>query len=261
MADKVLIEQAADVGIVRLNDPATLNAISPALVEELERAFDECALTSRAIILTTSGANFSSGGNLAGGALPTGEDGQTDVGLVLESHVNPLMVKLAALPIPWISAVRGAAAGVGCSLALAADLVVASDNAYFLQAFARVGLVPDGGSSWLLARAIGRARATEMMLLGEKVGAAQALEWGMINRVVPDHELDARAQELATRLAAGPTQVLGMIRKLAWVGAQASFAETLAAERVGQCDAGRTQDFQEGLQAFTSKRAPRFSGK
>ncbi len=261
MADKVLVEQAADVGIIRLNDPTTLNAISSNVIEELERAFDECCRTSRAIILTTNGANFSSGGNLAGGALPASEDGQIDVGLVLETHVNPLMTKLAALPIPWISAVRGAAAGVGCSLALAADMVVASESAYFLQAFARVGLVPDGGASWLLARAIGRARASEMMLLGEKVGAAQALEWGMINRVVPDDDLEARALELATRLAAGPTKVLGMIRKLAWVGAEASFAETLAAERIGQRDAGRTLDFQEGLEAFMSKRASRFTGE
>jgi 2-(1,2-epoxy-1,2-dihydrophenyl)acetyl-CoA isomerase len=171
------------------------------------------------------------------------------------------MTRLRNLPIPWISAVRGAAAGVGCSLALAGDLVVASETAYFLQAFARIGLVPDGGSSYLLTRSIGRARAMEMMMLGDRISAAKALEWGLISRVTPDSDLDTAAYELAARLAKGPTKTLGLIRKLGWTAVEADWPTALKTERELQQIAGQTPDCKEAIAAFREKRPARFTGE
>jgi 2-(1,2-epoxy-1,2-dihydrophenyl)acetyl-CoA isomerase len=258
----VEIERDGDVGLIWLNDPATLNAMDTDMAEAIDAALDTLGASARCLVVSGRGRGFCSGGKLAGGGLSG--DGpapdEIDVGATLESHINPLLTRLRNLPIPWISAVRGAAAGVGCSLALAGDLIVASETAYFLQAFSRVGLVPDGGSSFLLTRAAGRARAMEMMLLGDKVPAAQALEWGLINRVVADADLEATALKLAHRLAAGPTRTLGMIREVVWTGAEASWSEALDAERRLQRDAGRTADFGEGVLAFLEKRPARYTG-
>jgi 2-(1,2-epoxy-1,2-dihydrophenyl)acetyl-CoA isomerase len=159
-----------------------------------------------------------------------------------------------------VSAVRGPAAGIGCSLALAADLCVASDTAYFLQAFVNIGLVPDGGASWLLPRLIGRARAAEMMLLGERVLAAKALEWGMIHRLVADVDLDAAAFALAERLAAGPTVALGAIRRGLHAALESDLATALAREADDQRAMRGTADAVEGGTAFLQKRAPAFKG-
>lgn len=256
----VIMSMAGDVATIRLNDPARLNAITLEMVEELEKAIDQAALTARALILTGEGRAFCAGANLGGGLTPTDGDGRPDAGSSLETHVNPLMTKLRNLPFPWISAVRGAAAGVGCSLALAADIVITSETAYFMQAFARIGLVPDGGSTWLLARAVGRVRAMEMMLLGERISAAKALDWGLVNTVVADDQLDAEAMTLATRLAAGPTRSLGLIRKAGWAAADMGWEDTLTNERNLQREAGYTADHAEGVAAFLEKRPARFTG-
>ena len=258
--EKVEIEIMDGVALVRLNDPTILNALSIQMVDELDDALNQVTASARAMILTAAGRAFCAGANLAGEVGSVAEDGLPDVGSVLETHINPLMNRLRSLSIPWISAVRGAAAGVGCSLALAADLVIASESAYFLQAFARVGLVPDGGSSWLLARGAGRVRAMEMMLLGERLPAAKALEWGLINRVTGEDELESTALELAKGLAAGPTRSLAMIREAAWAGADRDWDHALATERRLQREAGRTADHSEGVAAFLEKRAPRFTG-
>lgn len=261
-ASAVEVERDGDVALIWLNDPATLNAMDTAMVEDIDKALDALVGSARCLIVAGRGRGFCSGGKLATDGLSS--DGpspdEIDVGATLDSHINPLLTRLRNLPIPWISAVRGAAAGVGCSLALAADLIVASESAYFLQAFSRIGLVPDGGSSFLLTRAAGRARAMEMMLLGDKVPAAQALEWGLINRLVAEADLEATALKLAHRLASGPTRTLSMIREVVWTGAEASWTEALAAERRLQRDAGRTADFGEGVQAFLEKRPARFTG-
>jgi 2-(1,2-epoxy-1,2-dihydrophenyl)acetyl-CoA isomerase len=252
---KIATERRGDVGVIRLNDPATLNAVSVQMIEELTSAIDAFETTARAILIIGTGRAFSSGANL-------GEDtDHSDFGLSLEQHVNPFMTRLRDLSIPWISAVRGAAAGVGCSLALAADLVVASETAYFLQAFARIALVPDGGSSYLLARTIGRARAMEMMLLGDRVSAAKALDWGLISRVTPDGDLETAALELAERLANGPTKTFGLIRKLGWAAVDADWPTALKTERQLQQIAGRTPDCKEAIAAFREKRAARFTGQ
>lgn len=248
-----------EVAIIRLNDPATLNAVTVAMVEEIGTALDQIETSARALILTGAGRAFCAGANLAAEIEPE-DDGLPDMGGALETHINPLMTRLRNLAFPWISAVRGPAAGVGCSLALAADLVIASESAYFLQAFSRIGLVPDGGSSWLLARGAGRIRAMELMLLGERLPATTALEWGLINRVVADDQLEAAALDLASRLAAGPTRSLGFIREAAWAAADLPWEEALANERRLQFHAGRTADHREGVAAFKAKRPAVFTG-
>lgn len=261
MAGKTIeLEREGDVAVIRLNDPATLNAVTLATIEEIGAALDEITGSARAMVLTGAGRAFCSGANLSGGMGGGPSDGLPDAGRSLETHINPLMLRLRDLPFPWVSAVKGSAAGVGCSLALAADLVVAGESAFFLQAFARIGLVPDGGSSWLLAKGVGRARAMEMMLLGERIPAAKALEWGMVNRLVPDEQVMPTALDLAKALAAGPTQSLAMIRRMAWSAADASFEDAIATERKNQRDAGRTADHREGVAAFLAKRPARFTG-
>jgi 2-(1,2-epoxy-1,2-dihydrophenyl)acetyl-CoA isomerase len=163
--------------------------------------------------------------------------------------------------VPVVSAVRGPVAGIGCSLALAADFCVASDTAYFLQAFVNIGLVPDGGASWMLPRLIGRARAAEMMMLGERVPAARALEWGMIHKVVPDDALDAEALALAERLAAGPTIALGLIRQGLHHASGSDYAAAMRNEARNQCRTRETKDSAEGGAAFLQKRKPVFRGE
>lgn len=254
---KIICEARGDVAIIRLNDEGTLNALSVGMVEELRDALARACTSSGAIILTGTGRGFCSGADLGDLDISSPD---YDLGAVLATHGNPLMLQLRALPVPFITAVNGAAAGVGCALALAADLVVAADSSYFLQAFRRIGLVPDGGSAFLLTRAAGRARAMEMMLLGEKIPAAKALEWGLINRVVPADSLADTAFALACELAAGPRRALAAIRKMCWDALESGFAAQLERERVLQREAGRTAEYREGVAAFLQKRPARFNG-
>ncbi|HJQ16972.1 MAG TPA: enoyl-CoA hydratase-related protein [Allosphingosinicella sp.] len=254
---RVETEKRGRVGLVRLNHPETLNAVSVEMVEQLSSALNALEKSSRAILLTGAGRAFSSGGNLSADMAAGG--GDTDLGLSLETHVNPLMCQLRDLSIPWMTAVRGAAAGVGCSIALAGDLIVASESAYFMQAFSRIGLVPDGGSSHLLVRTVGRARAMEMMLLGERLPAARALEWGLVNHVVPDDALEADAMALAERLANGPSS-LAQTRRMVWKALDSDWDSMLAMERKEQLAAGRSADCAEGIAAFLEKRPARFTG-
>lgn len=259
MASSKIVFQVADgVATLRFNDPATLNALSGEMIADLRAAIAGVARSARAMVLAGSDRAFCSGANLAGD-LGSGSIGPDfDAGSALERSINPLMLALRDLEIPWIAAVRGAAAGVGASLALAADLIVAGENAYFLQAFRRIGLVPDGGSTYLLTRAVGRPRAMEMMLLGEKLPAAQALGWGLINRVVADEKVEETAFALARTLASGPRRALGLIRRAAWVATDTDFATALRTERELQREAGRDPDFREGVRAFLEKRPARF---
>lgn len=260
MYEKILVETVGDVAIVSLNDPKTLNAVTAQMLTELGVALKEIGASSRALLLKGSGRGFCSGANLNGDLSLNDEQGLPDAGASLELYVHPVMNQLKRLRIPWITAVRGPAAGVGCSLALAADLVVAAESAYFCQAFSRIALVPDGGSAWLLSQAIGRVRAMELMLLAERLPAAKALDWGLVNRVVADESLDSTALQLATALAAGPTRTYALIRKQAWAAADESWEQSLTTERRCQRDAGRTADHQEGIASFRDKRPARFSG-
>lgn len=248
------------VAILTMADPATMNAAGLDMAIDLTNAFKKAETEARAVVLTGEGRGFCSGANLAGGGPATRDgDGPRDAGAALESTYNPLVTRMRDLPIPLVTAVNGAAAGVGCSLALMGDLIVAGESAYFLQAFRRIGLVPDGGSTYLLPRAVGRARAMEMMLLGEKVPAKTALEWGMINRCVPDADLMSTAKALAKELANGPASI-AMIRKIGWASLDNDWKEQLHLERVTQRDAGRTEDFVEGVTAFLQKRPAKFKG-
>jgi 2-(1,2-epoxy-1,2-dihydrophenyl)acetyl-CoA isomerase len=241
---------------ITLSRPQTLNALARQTVDELRTAVEQVrASEARCLLITGEGRGFSSGADLAsGGDLPA------DAGEALEKHFNPLIEALFNLPIPIVAAVHGPAAGAGCSLALSADIVIAARSAYFLQAFVNIGLIPDAGATWLLPRLAGRARAMEMMMLGERVSAAQAQEWGLISRVVEDEHLASEAVQLAARLARGPTVALGLIRKLARDAEQLPLSEALAAERIAQRSAGETEDFKAAVMAFLQKHQPRFEG-
>ena len=247
----------AAIATITLNRPDSLNALNAALIEEMRAALGSLdGSGARCLLMTGEGRAFSSGADLvAGGGLPD------DVGAALESHLNPLIEDVFALPMPVIAAVRGPCAGAGCSLALAADIVIAARSAYFLQAFINIGLVPDAGATWLLPRLAGRARAMEMMMLGERIPAERAAEWGMISRMVEEEELESEAVALAARLAQGPTVAYSLLRKLARDAEQAPLGDALAAERRAQTIAGRTEDFKAGVMAFIQKRQPNFDGR
>ena len=261
--EKIKVTVDGAVTVITLSDPATMNAAGIDLAVELSDALKAAvAGSARAILLTGEGRGFCSGANLQagpGGGKRDG-DGKPDAGAALETTYNPLVTLIKEMPVPLVTAVNGAAAGVGCSLALLGDLIVAAQSAYFLQAFRRIGLVPDGGSTYLLPRAIGRARAMEMALLGERVSAAQALEWGLINRVTPDADLMSTAMGLAQALATGPAS-LGLIRQTMWASMDADWAGQLHRERLAQKTAGKTEDFAEGVAAFLAKRPAQFKGR
>lgn len=256
--EHVRLEQSpAGYATVTIARPDRLNALSGQTVDELRAAVEAVAASeARCLLLTGEGRGFSSGADLAGeGGLPD------DAGLALEKHFNPLIEALFALDVPVVAAVNGPCAGAGCSLALSADIVIAARSAYFLQAFVNIGLIPDAGATWLLPRLAGRARAMEMMMLGERIPAEKAFEWGLVSRVVEDEELAAEAAALAANLAHGPTRALGLIRRLARDAEQLPLSAALAAERAAQRDAGQTEDFRSAVMAFLQKRQPRFEGR
>jgi len=262
---KIRLSTADGVATITLCDPSTLNAAGLDLADEMAHALRSIAagiVEARAVVITGEGRGFCSGANLSGGGAAGRQmdvDGKPDAGQALETVYNPLIMLMRDFPLPLVTAVNGAAAGVGCSIALMGDMIVAGESAYFLQAFRRIGLVPDGGSTYLLPRMIGRARAMEMALLGDKIPAAKALDWGLINRCVPDGELMATATAIATELAAGPKS-LGMIRKLMWESLDNDWTTQLHAERMGQKVASKTDDFIEGVTAFLGKRKASFKG-
>ena len=259
--ETIEVTAQGDVKVVMLNRPERLNAAPPQMFDEICDAIADLG-GARALLIRSNGRAFCSGADLAGrGEQPTPDvDGGEATYRALTQHYNPTMVALAELAVPVVTAVRGPAAGIGCSLALSADFCVASETAYFLQAFVNIGLVPDGGSSWMLPRLIGRARANEMMLLGERVLAARALEWGLVHKVVADGELDETALALATRLAAGPTVALGLMRRGASQALELSYAEAMTLEAENQRHARRTADALEGGRSFLEKRKPEFRG-
>ena len=260
---KVKVARDGDVAILTLSDPATMNAAGVDMAEHLTEALKSVidgASPARAIVLTGEGRGFCSGANLTAVGPRAASGDRPAAGDQLKTVYNPLITLIRDLPIPIVTAVNGAAAGVGCSIALMGDLIVAGESAYFLQAFRRIGLVPDGGSTYLLPRMIGRARAMEMTLLGERLPAAKALEWGLINRCVPDAELMSTALGLAQELARGPKS-LSLIRRAMWASLDADFTDQLDNERLAQNEAGRSADFAEGVQAFLQKRPPAFKGK
>jgi 2-(1,2-epoxy-1,2-dihydrophenyl)acetyl-CoA isomerase len=230
--ETIRLDIADNVATITLNRPERLNSMPPAMADDIREALDHLpGLGARALLITGEGRGFCSGADLAGdrsagGAVSGGARSRN----ALRGHYNPMLLALANLDIPVVVAVNGPAAGVGCSFALSGDFTIAGKSAYFLQAFVNIGLVPDGGSSWLLPRLVGVPRALQMMMLGEKISADQAADWGMMRKVLRD----------------GLTQ---------------DFATTLDAEAKGQFVAGGTADAMEGIMAFQQKRKTAFTGK
>jgi 2-(1,2-epoxy-1,2-dihydrophenyl)acetyl-CoA isomerase len=185
----------------------------------------------------------------------------TDLGDSIERRYKPLVLALRTLPMPVIAAVNGVAAGAGANLALACDLVIAARSAVFVQSFSKVGLVPDTGGTWFLPRLVGRARAIGLAFLGDKVGAEQAADWGLIWRCVADEEFPAAVQEFAQRLAAAPTRALARTKEAIYSSGERSLAEQLDIERDHQRALGHSLDYAEGVAAFLEKRAPHFTGR
>lgn len=266
--NKVKVDMDGDVAILILNDPKALNAVSPDMLEGLADALEWIDTPDngvRCVIMTGEGRGFCAGANLAGGrpGERPGEqrsNAQPDAGQALEQKYHPILRKIRKLKMPFITAVNGPAAGVGMSFALMGDMVLAAKSSYFLQAFRRIGLVPDGGSTYLLPRLIGVARAKELSLLGEKLPADTALSWGLINRVHDDDALLSEAMTMAKELASGPTRTLGLIREAYADSFDNTYEEQLDKERWLQREAGRTEDFKEGVKAFLEKRPAAFKG-
>ena len=258
MGEHILTERRGDVLVLTLDRPDRLNAAPPAMFDELRAAVNDLG-GARAVLIQGAGRGFCSGADVGMGALNSGDPGAATHASLTGSY-NPTLAAIADLDVPVVSAVRGPAAGIGCSLALAADFCVASDTAYFLQAFVNIGLVPDGGASWMLPRLIGRARAAEMMMLGERVLAAKAFEWGMIHKIVADAVLEGEAFRLAERLAAGPTRTLGAIRRQLHAAQEGDYAAAMAREADNQRAMRGTADAAEGGRAFLEKRKPEFKG-
>lgn len=244
------------VGTITLNRPDSLNALNATMRRELAAALKAAGRDDavRCLVLTGEGRGFCSGADLRGG------DGERDFRHVLTTEYNPLMTAIRELPKPVIAAVNGVAAGAGASLALACDLVYASEDARFIQAFIRIGLVPDSGSTRTLVRALGRHRAAELMFTGEPMSAAEAAAAGLVNRVFPATEFADGVREAARRLAAAPTVAIGLAKRSINHAEQADLAASMAFEAALQDVAGRTDDHGEGLAAFAEKRDPRFTG-
>ena len=267
--EHIIFDEADGIATLTINRPERMNALHVGVIAEMIHAVDRIRDegTARVLLMTGTGRAFCSGADLAGGGAGGGGSdsklpaGPVDAGKVLETHFNPLLERLFALPVPFITAVNGAAAGAGCSYALAGDIVVAGRSAYFLQAFVNIGLVPDVGSTWMLPRLVGKARAQAMMMLGEKIPAETALDWGMVYKVVDDAELMAEARAIAAKLAKGPTRSYALIRQGIRNSLDMTLTEALMVERRNQMQAGRSPDFAEGVTAFLQKRPAAFTGK
>ena len=249
---------------VVLDRPESMNAWNAELGRDLRDALGEARRDPavRVVVITGAGRAFSSGADLRDlQARPRTAEGHIDVRAVLDDSYHPIIRGIREMPKPVVAALNGPAVGIGCSLALACDLVVAKASSYLLLAFVNVGLAPDGGSSLFLPARVGFARAAELALLGERLPAPQALDWGLVNRVVPDEELEAEAAGLVDRLAAGPTRAYaGVKRELnAWVFAH--MEEQLALEAAVQGEIAASGDFEEGVAAFVEKRAAAFEGR
>lgn len=256
----VLFSLEGKVATLTLNRPDKLNSFTRQMHEQLQAALDHVERSgARALVLTGAGRGFCAGQDLAD--LDFSPGNMTDLGALIDKHFNPLVRRLRALPLPVIAAVNGTAAGAGANLALACDIVLAASSANFIQAFVKIGLLPDSGGTWFLPQRIGMARAMGLAMLGDRVTAEQAEQWGLIWRCVDDAELGAQAQKLATHLAGQPTRALAAIKQALHASATNTLDAQLDLERDLQRELGQSDDYAEGVNAFLQKRAPDFQGR
>ncbi len=258
--DRITLAKDQGLATLTLNAPEKLNAVSRKMIAEIKDCWEKLAGDSsvRAVLLTGAGRGFCAGADLAD---PDRESVGGDSGSALDKYFNPVIRLMRALPKPIVAAVNGPAAGVGMSFAMAADIAVAARSATFLQAFARIGLLPDGGSTWFLPRLVGEQRARALAMLAPQISAAQAKEWGLIWDVVEDADLMKTATDLARRLADGPTLSLARIKDAMGQASGNDLSRQLDVERDFQRELGRSEDFREGVAAFLGKRKPAFKGK
>jgi 2-(1,2-epoxy-1,2-dihydrophenyl)acetyl-CoA isomerase len=254
----ILVDTHPSYRRITLNRPDRLNALLPEMADAIIAALDEAQADEacRAVLLTGAGRGFCAGQDLT--AIVDADP--DDIADLLDSY-HPLIEKIREMPLPVVAAVNGVAAGAGCNLALACDIVIAARSATFVQAFARIGLIPDCGGTWLLPRLVGMARARGLMMLAEPVTADSAAEWGMIWRAVDDDRLMEEAHALAARLASGPTVALGLIKQALDESDDNDLAGQLDLESDLQVEAAETPDHAEGLRAFLDKRTPVFTGR
>ncbi len=257
----ILFEIADGVARITLNRPDKLNSFTAQMHAELREALGALTGTdARVLILTGAGRGFCAGQDLSERQVAEGAS-PVDLGRTLEQGYNPLVMALRRLPMPVITTVNGVAAGAGANVALACDLVIAARSASFIESFSRIGLVPDSGGTWILPRLIGQARALGLALLGEKLSAEQAAQWGLIWRCVEDEALISTVETLARQLAAGPTRGLARTKQAIHESWGRTLEAQLDVERDFQRELGASADFREGVAAFIEKRAPRFSGR
>ncbi len=261
MSDALVLQAThGPVRVLTLNRPAALNSFTAEMHGQLLAALNAAAEDTavRAVVITGAGRGFCAGQDLNDPAMVGGE---VDVGAVIERHYRPLAQRVRSLPVPVVAAVNGVAAGAGANFALCCDLVVAARSASFIQAFSKIGLVPDCGGTWLLPRLVGRARALGLAMLGDKLPADDAVAMGLIWQAVDDAALMDSALALATRLAALPVQALAATRRALDAAAPMDFGDALALEATLQRELGHAHDFAEGVAAFKAKRAPTFTDR
>ena len=248
-----------NIAVLRLKRPDVMNALNTQMRAEITHAMKDMAKEARVIVLTGAGNAFCTGQDL--GDAGQGGGGAPDMERTLRDEYEPMLEAIYACPVPTISAVNGPAAGAGANLALAADVVIATEGTYFLQAFTRIGLMPDAGGTWFMPRQMGMAKAMGAALFADKIPARKAEEWGMIWEAVPDDEFDAHWRARAAHLAQGPTQAYAAVKKAIRGSFEHPLAEQLATEAHLQGECGRTRDFQEGVVAFLQKRPAKFEGR